>query len=297
MDAQDALTAVQLAVTLAILSYASVLDWRTRKVGNSIWMVLSALAMVLLVARVAVDEAPLKYLLVLVPVLAVLADVYGPSGESGGWTRALPVASYAAAIVATVVLGYMWADDTYFAHLLTAPVMMMAIVVMYMLDIIRGGADAKALMALSVMFPFYPSIGPVPLIAAEGTYAEIMFPFSFVVLVTAAVIVAFAPLAFAARNLAAGEFEMPYALLGYRLDAQDVKGRKVWLMERVEDGAHRRSTRPRRDEDLGAEVDRLVSAGHTRLWVTPKIPFIVPMTIALAFAAVVGNFLVLVMGL
>lgn len=297
MDAQDAVTAVQLAVTLAILSYASLLDWRTRKVGNSIWMVLSALAMVLLVARVAVDEAPLEYLLVLVPVLAILADVYGPSGESGGWAKALPIASYAAAIAAIVILGYMWADDTYFAHLLTAPVMMMAIVVMYMLDMIRGGADAKALMALSVMFPFYPYLGPVPLIAAEGTYAEIVFPFSFVVLVTAAVIVAFTPVAFAARNLAAGELEMPYALLGYRLDAQDVKARKVWLMERVEGGAHRRFTRPRRDEDLGAEVDRLVSAGHTRLWVTPKIPFIVPMTIAMAFAAVVGNFLVLVMGL
>lgn len=297
MDAQDAVTAAQLAVTLAILSYASVLDWRTRKVGNHVWMVLSALAIALLVTRVTTDEAPLEYLLVLVPVLAVLADVYGPSGESGGWARALPVASYAVAIVATIYLGYLWADDTYFAHLLTAPVMMMAVVVMYMLDIVRGGADAKALMALSVMFPFYPHFGPVPLVAAEGTWAEIMFPFSFVVLVTAAVIVAFAPVAFAARNLAAGEFELPYALLGYKMDAGDAKARKVWLMERVEDGVHRRFTRPRRDEDLAEEVDRLVSAGHRRLWVTPKIPFIVPMTIALAFAAVVGNFLVLVMGL
>jgi preflagellin peptidase FlaK len=297
VDAQEAVTALQLVCSLAILCYASVLDWRTRKVGNSLWLLLSALAMALMVARVAADEAPPEYLLVLVPILAVLADVYGPSSESGGWTRALPVAAYAVAIATTVYLGYLWADDTYFAHLLTAPVMMMAVVVMYMLDIVRGGADAKALMALSIMFPFYPHIGRLPLVAADDAYAEVLFPFSFVVLVTAAVIVAFAPVAFAVKNLAAGEFEMPYAFLGYKLDAGEAKSRKVWLMERMEDGVHRRFTRPRREEDLPAEADRLVSAGHRRLWVTPKIPFIVPMTLGLAFTAVVGSFLVVLMGL
>jgi preflagellin peptidase FlaK len=297
VDAQEAVTALQLVCSVAILCYASVLDWRTRRVGNGLWMLLSVLAMVFLVARVAVDEAPPEYLLVLVPVLAVLADVYGPSGGSGLWTKALLVAAYAVAIATTIYLGYLWVDDTYFAHLLTAPVMMMAVVVMYMLDIVRGGADAKALMALSIMFPFYPDVGPLPLMGADDAYAEVLFPFSFVVLVTAAVIVAFAPIAFAVRNLAAGEFEMPYALLGYRLDADDAKARKVWLMERMEGGAHTRFTRPRREEDLEAEVDRLVSAGHRRLWVTPKIPFIVPITIGLAFTAVVGSFLVALMGL
>ena len=297
MDAQNTITAVQLVFSAAVLCYASALDWRTRRVGNHIWILLSAAAMALLVVRVLVDDAPIEYLLVLVPVVAILADVYGSSDEAGVWTKLLPLASYAVAIIVTVYLAYLWADDRYFAHLLTAPVMMMAVVVMYMLDIVRGGADAKALMALSIMFPFYPGIGPIPLISAGDPYAEVLFPFAFVVLVTAAVIVAFSPVAFAIRNLAAGEFEIPYALLGYRMDAEAAKTRQVWLMERMDDGAHRRYTRPRRDEDLPAEVDRLVSAGHRRVWVTPKVPFIIPMAVALVFTAVVGNFLVVLMGL
>ncbi len=260
-------------------------------------MVLSAAAIVLLVARVIVDDAPLEYLLVLVPVLAVLADVYGPSEESGRLSRFLPIISYAVALVLTAYLAYLWVDDRYFAHLLTAPIMMILVVLLYMLDIVRGGADAKALIALSIMFPFYPHIGSLPIIAADNSFTEILFPFAFVVLVNSAIIVAFTPIAFAARNLAAGEFTLPYALVGYKLNADDIKTRQVWLMERVEGGAHRMYTRPRRDEQLSEEVDRLVSAGHHRIWVTPKVPFIIPMTIALVFTAVVGNILVIIMGL
>lgn len=297
MDAQNAVTALQLLSSAAVLCYASALDWRTRKVGNQVWLALSALAVALLAARVLADEAPIEYLFVMLPIAVILADVYLVSDEWGRLAKYLPVILYAIAILTTVYLASLWIDDRYFAHLITAPIMMLLIVVMYMLDLIRGGADAKALIALSVMFPFYPDIGSFPLASAGTSSAELVFPFTFVVLVTAAIIVAFMPIAFAVRNLSAGEFVFPLGLAGYKLDAADAKSRHVWLMERMDGGVHRTYTRPRHDEDLSSEVDRLVSAGHTRVWVTPKIPFIIPICVALVFTAVVGNVLAIVMGI
>ncbi|MGD9963672.1 MAG: A24 family peptidase C-terminal domain-containing protein [Thermoplasmata archaeon] len=297
MDAQEAIVALQLVSTGVVLCYASLLDLRTRRVGNVFWMALSAAAIILLVARVLVDEAPLEYLLVLVPVLAVLADVYGQPDESEGFRKSMPVVLYAVAIVATVYLAYLWVDDRYFAHLLTAPVMMLVIVVMYMLDVVKGGADAKALMALSIMFPFYPAIGSLPIVASGGSPSQILFPFTFAILFAAAIIVALTPLWFMVRNLVAGEFSSPYGFFGYKLDAEVAKRSHVWLMERMEDGAHRRHVRPIGDERLSEEIDKLVSAGHGRIWVTPKVPFIIPMTIAFIFTTAVGNILFIIMGL
>jgi preflagellin peptidase FlaK len=81
------------------------------------------------------------------------------------------------------------------------------------------------------------------------------------------------------------------------MDAGDTKGRFVWLMERMEDDRHVVYTRPRRNEELDAELELLVKAGHDRVWVTPKVPFIIPVTIGLVFSFVVGNLIFLLMGL
>jgi len=297
VEPPETLSMVQFLASFAILAYASFLDWRTRKVPNAFWIVLAVIAVALMCARVLVDEAPLEYLLVLVPILVILSDVYLDVETEGTLAKVAPWLKYGIAIASVVVLAYLWGDDTYFQRLLAVPVLMVIIVLMYMLDVIRGGADAKALMSLAIMFPFYPSFAGMPFIVPAAEVADLVFPFAFVVLVNAAIVVVFLPLAFLVKNLAAGEFQFPQALLGYRMDTNEAKGRFVWLMERVEDGKHVTYTRPRRDEDLDAEIDLLIKEGHSRVWVTPKVPFIIPITISLVFSVVVGNLIFLLMGL
>jgi len=290
VDSSETLSLLRLAPAIIVLAYASVLDWRTRRVPNTYWIALSLVGLALIPIQLLADDRDLKFLLIMVPILVILSDAYWGS-EEGPLAKYMTVAKYAIAVVAIVALSYLWGTDEYFQHFLAVPIMMLLIVVMYMLDVIRGGADAKALLSLSILFPFYPALGSLPILHSDAPSAEIIFPFSFVILITAAVLVVLLPLGFLAKNLASRDFQFPLAFLGYRMDSAEIARSHVWLMERIQDGRHVASTRTRRDEDLGKEIETLLKAGYKRIWVTPKIPFIVPMTASIILSAVIGNWL------
>jgi len=291
VDSSETLSLLRLAPAIIVLAYASVLDWRTRRVPNTYWIALSLVGLALIPIQLLVDEADPKFLLIMVPILVILSDVYWGS-EKGPLAKYMTVAKYAVAVVAIVALAYLWGTDGYFQHFLAVPIMMLLIVAMYMLDVIRGGADAKALLSLSILFPFYTVLGAFPILHSDAPSAEIIFPFSFVILSTAAVVVVVVlPLGFLAKNLASRDFQFPLAFLGYRMERAEIGKSHVWLMERIQDGRHVTSTRTRRDEDLGKEVEALFNAGYKRVWVTPKIPFIVPMTASVLLSTVIGNWL------
>lgn len=293
MDDKWVIDAFRLGIAIAILSYASVQDFKARKVENSAWIVLAAAALILLPIQLVADGESLVYVLIVVPILAILADVYWDGKEGSTMAKYGPAAKYSIGIIAVVVLGYAWGSSPYFQHLLAIPVMMLFVVAMYIFDVIRGGADAKALLSLAILFPVYPALGGFPLLHGDTATAQLFFPFSFVILINAAIMTALMPIVFLARNIASGEMKFPQSLLGYKVEYSQLKGRHVWLMERMEGGEHRIYARPKRDEDLEKEVELLVRSGRTRLWITPKIPFIVPMLASLVFSALIGNLIFL----
>ncbi|HUV61801.1 MAG TPA: A24 family peptidase C-terminal domain-containing protein [Thermoplasmata archaeon] len=292
MTPQEGLAVLQLAVATAILGYASVLDLRTRRVSNASWIALSVIGVAILPIRVVIDEAPVEFLLIMIPILAILSDVFLDSDGDSALSRYSPLLKYGVAVVATVALGMTWADDEYFRHLLAIPIVMIVVVVLYMLDMIRGGADAKALIALAVLFPVYPMIAGLPLIAGSEAL-QTFFPFALAVLVNAAILVVFLPIVFLVMNLARGDLKFPQIFVGYRMPIDVIADEHVWLMERIVNGSHVFYTRPKVEEDLKLELARLSERGVSRVWVTPKIPFIVPMLAGLILTAVVGNFLFL----
>lgn len=294
MDSAESINALRLVLSLSILAYASFLDLRTRKVPNVYWIGLGVAGLGLILVQLYVDDMPIEYLLVFVPILAILADVYLGSEEETTRAKLTTFGKYALALGSILALAYQYGGDEYFQHLLAIPIIMLFVVVMYMLDIVRGGADAKALISLSILFPFYPAFGSLPFIHGETSAAETLLPFSFSILVNAAIIVALTPLVFLARNLSRKEFAFPLGLLGYKLDTAEIANKHVWLMESIMDGKLVTHVRPRKQEDQKADIELLASSGYKRVWVTPKIPFIVPMLVSLILTTVVGNILLLI---
>ncbi|MCJ7463987.1 MAG: hypothetical protein MUO81_04520 [Thermoplasmata archaeon] len=285
---------MRLVLSLSVLAYASFLDLRTRKVPNVYWIGLGVAGLGLILVQLYVDDMPIEYLLIFVPILAILADVYLGSEEETTRAKLTTFGKYALALGSILALAYQYGGDEYFQHLLAIPIIMLFVVVMYMLDIVRGGADAKALISLSILFPFYPAFGSLPFIHGETSAAETLLPFSFSILVNAAIIVALTPLVFLARNLSRKEFAFPLGLLGYKLDTAEIANKHVWLMESIMDGKLVTHVRPRKQEDQKADIELLASSGYKRVWVTPKIPFILPMLVSLILTTVVGNILLFI---
>lgn len=293
MESTEALATIRVAAAITVLAYASLLDLRTRSVENKYWIALSLLGIGLLSVQTYTDDQPIEYLLVLAPIVLILADVFIEPNISERGARNLAVAEYLSSTVLVVLLAMQYGSESYFQHLVAVPAMMLFIVLLYMLDAIRGGADAKALISLAILFPFYPVIGKFPVLATEEASFEVFVPFAFAILVTAAIVVALTPIGFLLRNLANKELKFPQALLGFKMDVESARGSHVWLMERVVEGRNVVYSRPKGEEELGKELDLLEKAGHKRVWVTPKIPFMVPILIGLVVCVLLGNPLLL----
>lgn len=143
------------------------------------------------------------------------------------------------------------------------------------------------------MHPFYPVISLLPLIHPSGSQPSVeSFGFSIIVVFYAALIVVIAvPLYYVIKN-PRGDRKLPNALFGYRMKIDEAKKAFVWPMEVLKDGKIMLRLYPG-DDDPKAELDALKTSGRDTVWVTPKLPFIVPMTVGYILAVVLGNPLIL----
>lgn len=135
-----------------------------------------------------------------------------------------------------------------------------------------GGADAKALMVLALLLP--PATGPLPIPGALGG-----------LLLGSLLAGAGVPLALLAWNLLHGRLRLPAALLGVPMDLEAARRAHVWPMqEPAGDGSGRLRWRYLRHvgSDAGARLDALAAAGVQRAWVTPKVPFMLPLMVGVA---------------
>lgn len=163
-----------------------------------------------------------------------------------------------------------------------------------------GGADAKALIALSFIFPAFPDITVfgygLPLSGAPPLNI-----FAFSTLANAVLLTIVVPLGILAYNLCTLSvreiMENPwYLIVGYKCKISDLEGRHVRLIEDFEcEGREVRKKFTRRgvgiDDPVLERLEQLASRGliGERVWVTPGLPFMIPITAGFVAAAVYGD--------
>ncbi|OGS49744.1 MAG: hypothetical protein A3K65_05305 [Euryarchaeota archaeon RBG_16_68_12] len=285
----------------ALLAFAAVSDWRTREVRDRVWVWMGTLGLILFGADLWLGGVDPVIGLVLVPTAVLLYDpLFGQEfrTEDGGWRfQPAPIAAFGIAAAATAYAIYDLQGDpaalgTFYMYL-TAPVMMLVFRGMYELHLLKGGADAKAMIAIAALVPTYPEMPSLPLVSLDPRLQDalrVLFPFSLLVLMNAALFFVVAPIAFLAYNARRGNLEFPKAILGYKVPL-DAVPKHAWFMDQIEEGGHVVVYFPKKRQDREGIAKALRDAGFTEAWVTPQLPFIVAITASFVFSFLVGNVL------
>lgn len=268
-------------LVLAILVLAAVSDWRIREASDLHWVAIGAIGAILFAVRLIDAGAdPMAYASVVSMVL-MMADLVWDR-ESGRLDLALYTLIAAAVIVSLFAL----MDSDLLWTYISMPAMYAVMNLFYYTGIVKGGADAKAVIAVAFAFPTYPAVCDLPLIAVpSGDVPQFLVP-AFSVFFLAAVLTILMAAVYLIINLVRGDREFPFMFAGYRMDVSALAGAHVWPMEDIVDGERIRSLSGLEDPGI---PERLAEAGMDRVWITPIIPFLIPIAISFALIIFVGN--------
>lgn len=195
------------------------------------------------------------------------------------------------------------ADNTkYYQALFSVSVWLVIFYAFYNLGIPRGGADTKALMALSVLFPMYVIFEDIMLSSAfidlisDLSGVEYIITFTFSLLMNAAIITVFIPISLIIYNATKGDLKFPQGAFGYKMKLTQVAQKHVWIMDRIDDDNKVYTVlSPGNIEREDQLIKDLRKLGKKTVWVTPKIPFIIPMTLGLVINFVIGNIIFVIL--
>ncbi|MBI4393238.1 MAG: prepilin peptidase [Euryarchaeota archaeon] len=168
-----------------------------------------------------------------------------------------------------------------YLYLGAAAVFALAAYVFHRLGLIAGGADAKALMALAALAPL-----PIHLEALPAYPGIVPTPFS--ILGNALLGILIVPLGLVLVNVARGDFQFPAMLIGYKMRPENVVDSPVWLMDRLEEGRMKRRYMLPHD-DAEEQVPLFLEKGIDQVWVTPKVPFMIPLLLGFVLAFTAGD--------
>jgi preflagellin peptidase FlaK len=251
-DASTTIDVVRILVAIIALGLASVSDIRTRRVPNMLWYIVAGIGVGLLVVDLSLLEGSTGwYLLLAFPVAAVFAVVV-----TGG--ELWPV---------------MPADEEDQDRELTPSEARV-----YIVDL--GVSVILLVASVAILVLAYDNLSDT------GPYWYIVSSVMMALLL---------PLAFIVVSAVRGPLRFPEAIFGYPVPPDDVDATRMWLLYEAEEGSRELTRRlwPRRgkaaDEARARALAILRDRHETIVYVSPKIPFMVPMLIGLILAIFLGN--------
>ena len=160
-----------------------------------------------------------------------------------------------------------------------------------------GGADAKSLIAISIILPAYP------VIQAFGNNFPLNMPlidlFAFGILGNAVLLTVVVPLGLAAYNIIKLGLKIDnplYIFIGYKSSISNLANKHIKLIQSFEEENGQVKFRFKRggveiNDEVISELKSLSDKGliNDEVWVTPGLPFMIPITLGFFVAVFYGD--------
>ena len=309
----------RVAVLLLGMGWAARMDHKNRRVPNEHWIVWAKPAIFIWALDLMVQGADWTIYLTASGVVAYASvSVFGrptlKEAASGSWMDRAFLLWYSASAVGAVVGALRYQSTTPMEVLLgdgdalgmlwwrTASVFFVILFIdlAWRLRLLHGGADAKALMWVTLVFPSWATV-PLPF-GELGAPSAVSLPVSVALLIWGGLAFLLIPLVMLTLNFKRGYVtslsDMKLAWHASMMPLDEVQHRHVWLLSDLmvmPDGTQQvthRSRAPRHtpsDEALAQQLQRLRDAEVARVWVSYKMPLLVFLFPAVLPLVLVGD--------
>jgi len=279
----------------AMLSYGSWLDFKTRRVPNSVWIyggILGSLLLIYDVSKIWEDYGFYLWALLFATFTLFFNSFVDEYVLDKNQAMLWKANQYLAILCSAYFLFAFNSEDVsknnyQMIDFISIPFLMILMYVWFYFGPTIGGADVKAIMTISLITPFSFSFAEESLTAFDSRG----FPYPFVIFMNSLLLYLFIPIGLAFYNIFKGNFESPFfqIFVGTKMKLAEAKESFVWPMQQVVGERVVMVAFVKHKLDSEKEWKKLEDKGIKNPWVTFKIPYIIPLTLSFLISAFFGD--------
>ena len=282
-------------IGFVMLSYGSWSDLKTRRVPNLVWIYGGILGSVLLIYELSTiwEDYGLYLWALLFATFTLFFNSFVDEYILDKNQAMLWKSSQYLAILCSIYFFFNFDSDDISKNnyqlldFISIPFLMILMYIWFYFGPTIGGADVKAIMAISLITPFSITFTDDSLTAFDDRG----FPYPFVIFMNSLLIYLFIPICLAIFNIIKGNIESPFfqIFFGTKMQLNRAKESFVWPMQQVVGKRVVMVAFVKHKSDSDKDWNRLEDEGIDYPWVTLKIPYIIPLALSFVITAFFGD--------
>ena len=278
-----------------MLSYGSWSDFKTRKVSNLVWIYGGILGSLLLIYEVySIWEDYGVYIWALLfATFNLFFNSFVDEYVLDKNQAILWKSSQYIAILCSVYFFFSFdsndipKNNYQLIDLISIPFLMILMYVWFYFGPTIGGADVKAIMAISLITPFTLAVGDDSLTAFDTRG----FPYPFVIFMNSLLLYLLIPFSLAIYNIFKGNLESPFfqIFFGTKMELSKARESFVWPMQQVIGEKVVMVAFVKHKLNSDKEWKKLENKGISNPWITFKVPYIIPLALSFIITAFFGD--------